>query len=132
MAGSEIGVVGLGTMGAMLALNIADNGFRVSGYNRTPQRLESFMAEAGDLAERITPCGTLEDFVASLATPRNIILMVPAGPIVDKQIEALRPLLDAGDLIIDAGNANFHRVGDIIVLGKGLLPDGFTFGHLSA
>ena len=95
-------------MGAMLALNIADNGFRVSGYNRTPQRLESFMAEAGDLAERITPCGTLEDFVASLATPRNIILMVPAGPIVDKQIEALRPLLDAGDLIIDAGNANFH------------------------
>ena len=43
-----------------------------------------------------------------LKTPRNIILMVPAGPAVDAQIEALRPLLDDGDMIIDAGNANFH------------------------
>ena len=105
---SDIGVVGLGTMGAMLTLNIADNGFRVSGYNRTASRLESFMEEAGELSEQITPCKTLEDFVASLKTPRNIILMVPAGPVVDKQIEALRPLLDDADMIIDAGNANFH------------------------
>ena len=108
MSKSEIGVVGLGTMGAMLALNIADNGFRVSGYNRTAARLESFMEDAGALAERITPCETLEDFVASLESPRAIILMVPAGEVVDKQIAALRPLLDDGDLIIDAGNANFH------------------------
>ncbi len=108
MEKSDIGVVGLGTMGAMLALNIADNGFRVSGFNRTAARLQSFMDEAGDLADRITPCETLEDFVASLATPRNIVLMVPAGPVVDKQIAALRPLLDDTDLIIDAGNANFH------------------------
>jgi 6-phosphogluconate dehydrogenase len=108
MVHSDIGVVGLGTMGAMLAMNIADNGFQVSGYNRTVSRLASFMEEAGDLSERITPCETLKDFVASLKSPRAIILMVPAGPIVDKQVEVLRPLLDDADVIIDAGNANFH------------------------
>ena len=108
MAHSDIGVVGLGTMGAMLAMNIADNGFHVSGYNRTSSRLASFMDEARDLSDRITPCETLEDFVASLKSPRAIILMVPAGAVVDKQIEVLRPLLDDDDLIIDAGNANFH------------------------
>lgn len=132
MSKSDIGVVGLGTMGAMLAMNIADNGFRVSGYNRTASRLESFMEEAGDLAERITPCETLEDFVASLKTPRAIILMVPAGPIVDKQIEVLRPLLDDADLIIDAGNANFHdtnrRAEAARAAGQGFLGVGVSGG----
>ena len=109
MSQSDIGVVGLGTMGAMLAMNIADNGFRVSGFNRSASRLPGFMEEAGDLASMMTPCETLEDFVASLKTPRNIILMVPAGAAVDAQIETLRPLLDDNDLIIDAGNANFHE-----------------------
>lgn len=108
MSQGEIGVLGLGTMGEMLALNIADNGFDISVYNRTAQRTREFYANAGDLAPRIIPTEALQDFVTSLATPRNIILMVPAGPIVDAQIEALRPLLDPDDLIIDAGNANFH------------------------
>ncbi|MEP3846922.1 MAG: NADP-dependent phosphogluconate dehydrogenase [Paracoccaceae bacterium] len=109
MTQSDIGVIGLGTMGAMLALNIADNGFPVSVYNRTTSRLPEFMEEAGKLADRITPAETLEAFIASLKTPRNIVLMVPAGAAVDSQIEALRPLLDDADMIIDAGNANFHE-----------------------
>ncbi len=109
MTQSDIGVVGLGTMGAMLALNIADNGFPVSVYNRTTARLPEFMDEAGALADRITPTETLEAFVASLKSPRNIVLMVPAGDAVDAQITALRPLLDDSDMIIDAGNANFHE-----------------------
>ncbi|NNE79822.1 MAG: NADP-dependent phosphogluconate dehydrogenase [Silicimonas sp.] len=108
MADADIGVVGLGTMGAMLALNIADNGFRVGVYNRTSSRIKSFMDEAGELSDRVHPGVTLEDFVQTLKSPRNIILMVPAGPIVDAQIAALRPLLDDDDMIIDAGNANFH------------------------
>ncbi|MFN4171607.1 MAG: NAD(P)-binding domain-containing protein, partial [Pseudorhodobacter sp.] len=95
-------------MGAMLALNIAEKGFAISVWNRTTEVTQRFAAEAGDLAARITPTGTLEDLVASIRSPRAIILMVPAGQAVDDQIAALRPLLDPQDLIIDAGNANFR------------------------
>jgi len=108
MSDADIGLVGLGTMGAMLALNIADNGFRVAVYNRTRSRTEKFIDGAGPLADRLVGCDSFEALVAALATPRNIILMVPAGQPVDDQIEALRPLLDKDDMIIDAGNANFH------------------------
>ncbi|WP_375228990.1 NADP-dependent phosphogluconate dehydrogenase [Roseobacter sp. S98] len=105
---SEIGLIGLGTMGAALALNIAEKGFDISVFNRTTQVTRDFASGAGDLAERITPTESLEDLVQSIATPRAIILMVPAGDPVDAQIEALRPLLGPDDLIIDCGNANFH------------------------
>jgi 6-phosphogluconate dehydrogenase len=108
MSNSQIGLVGLGTMGAALALNIADNGFDIAVWNRTFQKTKAFMAEAGDLSDRITASETLEDFVAAIAVPRAIILMVPAGQPVDEQIAALRPLLGPDDLIIDAGNANFR------------------------
>ena len=95
-------------MGAALASNIADNGFDIAVYNRTTSVTEEFAANAGDLAPKITATDTLEAFVGALSSPRAIILMVPAGAVVDAQIEALRPLLDKNDLIIDAGNANFH------------------------
>lgn len=104
---AEIGLIGLGTMGAALALNIAEKGYKVAVFNRTTKVTESFAADAGPL-ERIVPATTLEALVAAIETPRAIILMVPAGPPVDQMIAALRPLLDADDLIIDAGNANFH------------------------
>lgn len=108
MAQADIGLIGLGTMGAMLALNIADNGFRVAVHNRTTARIGEFIDEAGDLTDRLVPAETLEDMVAAMKPPRAIILMVPAGAAVDDQIAALRPLLDDDDMIIDAGNANFH------------------------
>ena len=108
MTQADIGLIGLGTMGAMLSLNIADNGFTVAVHNRTTARIGEFVQEAGALADRLVPCETLPDLIASLRIPRNIILMVPAGTPVDAQIAALRPLLDDDDLIIDAGNANFH------------------------
>lgn len=108
MSKAEIGVLGLGTMGAMLAMNIADNGFQVAVTNRTASRIDEFMVEAGALADNIVAAAALEDFVQALERPRNILLMVPAGPAVDAQIAALRPFLDDDDLIIDAGNANFH------------------------
>ncbi|MEW4456908.1 NADP-dependent phosphogluconate dehydrogenase [Roseibium algicola] len=107
-AAAEIGLIGLGTMGGNLALNIAEHGFQVAVFNRTTEKTDQFMAKAGELAPKLVPTKTLEDFVASIKTPRAVILMVPAGEAVDAQIEALRPLLDAGDLIIDAGNANYH------------------------
>lgn len=104
----SVGLIGLGTMGASLALNIAEKGHPIAVFNRTAARTEAFHASAGSLASMISPCATLEEFVGKLSPPRNIILMLPAGDIIDKQIEVLRPLLAEGDLIIDAGNANFH------------------------
>ncbi len=108
MSNAEIGLIGLGTMGAALALNIADKGFDIAVWNRTGSVTQEFAAGAGDLASKITATDTLEDLVAAIAKPRAIILMVPAGQPVDDQIAALRPLLDDDDMIIDAGNALFH------------------------
>ncbi len=105
---AQIAVIGLGTMGAALALNIAEKGFTVAVWNRTTAVTDTFHAEAGDLADKIIPTHSLKDLVAALAIPRAIILMVPAGQVVDDQIAMLRPLLSADDLLIDAGNANFH------------------------
>lgn len=105
---SQIGLIGLGTMGAALALNIAEKGFDIAVWNRTTEVTQEFHNAAGKLAARITPTDSLEALVQAIKTPRAIILMVPAGEIVDAQIAALRPLLDPDDLIIDAGNANFH------------------------
>ena len=106
---SKIGLIGLGTMGAMLSLNIAEHGFSIAVYNRTGAKTRAFFDNAGPLAPQITPTGSLEEFVAALEVPRKIILMVPAGAPVDEQIAALKPLLSPEDLIIDAGNANFHE-----------------------
>lgn len=108
MSKARIGLIGLGTMGASLALNIAEKGFDIAVWNRTVSVTHDFKASAGDLAARIFPSDTLAEFVELIEKPRSIILMVPAGKVVDDQISALRPLLDGDDLIIDAGNANFH------------------------
>lgn len=108
MTQSDIGLIGLGTMGAMLALNIAEKGFDIAVWNRTTEVTRRFAKTAGDLAAKITPTETLADLVAALKPPRAIILMVPAGQAVDDQIAALTPLLADGDMIIDAGNANFR------------------------
>ena len=128
MSKADIGLIGLGTMGAALALNIADNDFDIAVWNRTTEKTKAFHDDAGDLAARITPTETLKDLVGALKQPRAIILMVPAGQPVDDQIAALRPLLDDDDMIIDAGNANFHdtnrraaEAGDHPFLGIGVL-----------
>ena len=137
MTDCDIGLIGLGTMGAALSLNIADNGFRIAVFNRTPATTHAFHADAGELSAQITPTETLEELVNSLAKPRAIILMVPAGAPVDQQIKALTPLLDADDMIIDAGNANFHETnrraaetGDLAFLGIGVSggEEGARFG----
>ncbi|MDP3198136.1 MAG: NADP-dependent phosphogluconate dehydrogenase [Tabrizicola sp.] len=108
MTKPHVGLVGLGTMGAALALNIAEKGFPIAVWNRTALVARNFHAGAGNLADRIVPTETLADLVAAMAAPRAIILMVPAGKAVDAMLAALAPRLGPEDLVIDAGNANFH------------------------
>ena len=91
-----------------MALNIAEKGFPIAVWNRTGQVTRDFHASAGDLAARITPTQTLAELVAAIRPPRAIIVMVPAASAVDDQLAALTVLLGPGDLVIDAGNANFH------------------------
>ena len=136
MKKSNIGLIGLGTMGAMLALNIAEKGFEISVFNRTTATTKTFFENSGALAGKITPCETLKDLIASLQTPRAIILMVPAGEPVDQQIAALRPLLDDDDMIIEAGNANFNdtnrRAVDAVAAGVPFLGIGVSGGEEGA
>lgn len=109
MTSADIGMIGLGTMGSAFALNIADNGFDVAVWDRNPKVSQDFVREAGDLASKVHASIDLKDFVASLKTPRSIIMLIPAGGPVDQMSETLRPMLDPDDLLIDAGNANFHN-----------------------
>ena len=136
MTKSNIGLIGLGTMGAMLALNIAEKGFGISVFNRTTATMKSFFDNAGELAAKITPCETLEALITTIEKPRAIILMVPAGAAVDEQIAALRLLLDADDMIIDAGNANFNdtnrRASEAAAAGVPFLGIGVSGGEEGA
>ncbi|WP_323748395.1 MULTISPECIES: NADP-dependent phosphogluconate dehydrogenase [unclassified Phyllobacterium] len=120
MQQADIGLIGLGVMGANLALNIAENGYRIAVYNRTPAKTQEFYAGAGSLQDNIVTCQSLEELAANIRAPRPIILMVKAGEAVDEQIAALKPYLEKNDIIIDAGNANFHdTVRRLAELGSG-------------
>jgi len=129
MPQAEIGLIGLGVMGANLALNIAEKGHNIAVFNRTVAETEAFYQQAGSLQQHITPCKTLAEFVAAIRRPRPIIIMIKAGEPVDEQMAALRPYLEAGDMMIDAGNANFHdtmrrfaafKTSGLIFIGMGV------------
>jgi 6-phosphogluconate dehydrogenase len=109
-------------MGANLALNIAEKGFPIAVYNRTWEKTEAFLASSGALHPRIVACKTFADFAAAIRPPRPVIIMVKAGEAVDEQIANLREVLEPRDIIIDAGNANFHDTirRDTALNGTGL------------
>ncbi len=101
----EFGMIGLGTMGRNLLLNMADNGFKVTGYDKSEKMLQFFEEEGAN--HQLKGFADIGQFVNSLQSPRTIILLVPAGTIVDSVIEELQPLLAEGDIIIDSGNSYF-------------------------
>src|SRR5690554_2967563 len=121
IATAQIGVTGLAVMGRNLARNLARNGFVVAVHNRSAERTRSLVAEHGDEGTFV-PSESLEDFVASLARPRKVIIMVKAGGPTDAVIDELVPLLDEGDIVIDAGNAHFPdtRRREAALAAKGL------------
>ncbi|WP_149202964.1 NADP-dependent phosphogluconate dehydrogenase [Actinotalea subterranea] len=105
-ARAQIGVTGLAVMGRNLARNFARHGYTVAVHNRSFAKTESLVAEHGDEGE-LVPSESMADFVASLERPRKVVIMVKAGAPTDAVIAELVPLLEAGDIVIDAGNAHF-------------------------
>ena len=102
----DIGIVGLSVMGRSLALNMADHGIRVAGYNRSRAVTEEVVRQHPH--ENLTPFYSLDELVAALTRPRRIMLMIQAGAPVDAVIRQLEPLLEQGDIILDGGNSFFE------------------------
>jgi 6-phosphogluconate dehydrogenase len=131
----ELGVVGLATMGQNLARNFASRGARVHVYNRTQARTEEFMRAHG-VPGQIEAATSLEGLVASLQPPRSILLMVKAGPPVDDMLQALAPLLEPGDLVMDGGNSLFHdtrrREREMSARGLSYMGVGISGGEVGA
>jgi 6-phosphogluconate dehydrogenase len=102
----DFGMVGLGVMGSNLLLNIADNGFKVVGYDTNPVKTAALESSAtkGTMVKGVN---TLHEMLALLQKPRKIMMLVPAGNPVDSVIADLAPLIEPGDLIIDGGNSHY-------------------------
>jgi 6-phosphogluconate dehydrogenase len=113
----QLGMIGLGRMGANLVRRLMRDGHHCVAYDVNPDVVKSLAAEGATGAE------SLADFVAKLEAPRNIWIMVPAG-IVDRTLAELRPLLEAGDVVIDGGNSYYR---DDITRAADLKRDGIHY-----
>ncbi|MGY1729944.1 NADP-dependent phosphogluconate dehydrogenase [Geodermatophilus sp. SYSU D01045] len=102
----DVGVTGLATMGANLARNLARHGCRVVLHNRTQARTEALVAAHGDEGAFV-PTGSVEEFVAALARPRKVVVMVQAGASTEAVVEEVARLLEPGDVLVDGGNARY-------------------------
>lgn len=101
----DLGLVGLGTMGRNFLLNIADKGFAVAGYDKDTSRVNTLPEGTG--ATNIHGARSVKEFINALNMPRTVLMLVPAGDVVDVVVNDLAPHLDKGDLIIDGGNSHF-------------------------
>ena len=102
---AQFGMIGLAVMGRSLALNVADHGFRVALYNRTPEVTDEVIKE--NPGAPLVATKSLPELVAALEAPRVIMILVKAGKPVDDLLDQLRPLLSPGDIVIDGGNTWF-------------------------
>ncbi|HYI57521.1 MAG TPA: NADP-dependent phosphogluconate dehydrogenase [Microlunatus sp.] len=132
---AQIGVTGLAVMGRNLARNFARHGHRVAIHNRSYAKTESLMADHGTEGAFV-PSESMADFVASLERPRRVIIMVKAGKPTDAVISELVPLLEEGDIIIDAGNAHFpdtiRRENELKARGLHFVGSGVSGGEEGA
>src|SRR6478752_4856718 len=98
----QLGMIGLGRMGANIVRRLMRDGHTCVVYDVSPDAVAALVAEGA------TGATTLEDFVAKLDVPRRAWIMVPAGEITEETVSALGALLDAGDAIIDGGNSYYR------------------------
>ena len=134
VAAADFGVLGVGVMGANLALNLADRGLRVAVWNHTPWRVDGLLAanpQANLLGAR-----SLAEIVGALARPRRLLIMIKAGAAVDEVLADLRPLLSPGDVVLDGGNSWFEdtrrRAADLATAGLAFFGCGVSGGEEGA
>jgi 6-phosphogluconate dehydrogenase len=114
----QLAMIGLGKMGGNMTERLLRGGHQVVSFDRSPDVVQRYATLGA------TPAATLADVVAKLKAPRVVWIMVPAGDPVDATIDALRPLLTEGDVIIDGGNSNFR---DTMRRGRALAEHGIQF-----
>ncbi len=135
MNAADIGVIGLAVMGQNLVLNMGRNGYRVAVYNRTTERTKRFVADRA-AGKRIVAAADPSAFVAALARPRAILLMVKAGAATDATLDLLWDRLEPGDVVMDGGNAHFpdteRRFAAAEARGLHYLGVGVSGGELGA
>ncbi len=145
-ASADVGVLGLGVMGSNIALNMADHGFAVAGFDINPQAIEQLVKEhpAGSFGPgyqgrgpgSLVPAPSLEDFVKSLKKPRIAVMLITAGKPTEGAINAVAEYLEEGDLIVDGGNAYWHDTErrEAMLKDKGLLfvGSGVSGGEVGA
>jgi 6-phosphogluconate dehydrogenase len=98
----ELGMVGLGRMGANMARRLMRDGHRLVVFDVNPDAVSELAGEGAEGAS------SLEDLAAKLSAPRSVWVMVPAGEITEKTIESVAAVLDSGDAIIDGGNSYYR------------------------
>ncbi len=98
-------MIGLGTMGRNLVYNMSDHGYTVMGFDKNNAQVETLNKEAGN--DNVFATSNLDEFLKALKTPKVIIMLVPAGKIVDDVINELKPFLSENDLLMDFGNSHF-------------------------
>jgi len=131
---AHFGMIGLGTMGRNFLLNIAEHGISGVGYDLDAAKRQLLLDDGAGLPLDVG--ADLGDFLSKLESPRNIMLLVPAGPIVDKVIADLVPHLDEDDLIIDGGNSHFtdtdRRIAELDAKNIGFMGIGVSGGEEGA
>jgi 6-phosphogluconate dehydrogenase len=122
----ELGMIGLGRMGANMTQRLQRGGHRVTGFDPKPEARQAIEAHGAGSAD------SLETLVKALPAPRVLWMMVPSGKITDGTVDALLPLLDKGDTVIDGGNSNYkdtlRRAAAYADKGLGYVDSGTSGG----
>jgi 6-phosphogluconate dehydrogenase len=135
-AKADFGMIGLAVMGRNLALNISDHKFTVAVWNLEQPVTDKFVADNSTDKNKFVGTKTLAEFVGALEKPRRIMMMIKAGKPVDEVLTQLKPLLEAGDIVIDGGNTHFvetrRREEEMRKLGVNFVGMGVSGGEEGA